>query len=136
MNKAPIMRLAFVTRMPLAMAALLASAASFAQSQSDLVQAQDVYNRAIAACNSGSLAAPRREACVRDAGAALDRVRGGPATPVEATSTDGRAIIMTPQVSSGPGTNSQPPASDIKTSNDGRATIVVPTDAVRSASPQ
>ncbi|RYX89889.1 MAG: hypothetical protein EOO28_31400 [Comamonadaceae bacterium] len=107
-----------------------------AQTPNDLVQAQATYNRTVTACNTANLPAPQREACVRDAGAALDRARGGPPTPVQATSTDGRATVMTPQVTVSPGSAIQTPPTDVRTSTDGRATIVLPADAVPASAPQ
>lgn len=84
---------------------------------------QQRYEREIAACNSGNLPAPTREACVRAAGTALDRARGGPPTEVPRPSADGRATIVTP-----PGATPPSSGSDAVTSGDGRATIVLPAD--------
>lgn len=116
--------------------ACFACVVALAQTPNDLVQAQATYNRTVTACNTANLPAPQREACVRDAGTALDRARGGPPTPVQATSTDGRATLMTPQVTISPSSVIQTPTTDVRTSTDGRATIVVPTDAVPSSAPQ
>lgn len=86
-------------------------------------QARQRYEREIAACNSGTLAAPAREACVRAAGNALDRALGGPPADVAAPSADGRATIVSPA-----GAPPSPSGSDAVRSRDGRATIVLPAD--------
>src|SRR5579862_2645705 len=54
-----------------------ASAIARAQQTADQATAQQRYDRAIAQCNDANLPRPERDACVRDAGRALDRVRGG-----------------------------------------------------------
>ncbi|WP_077002594.1 hypothetical protein [Variovorax sp. KK3] len=92
-----------------------------AQSATD--PAQQRYEREIAACNSGNLAAPAREGCIRAAGVALDRSKGGPPTDVPQPSADGRATIVAP-----PGASTPSSGSDAVTSGDGRATIVLPAD--------
>ncbi|GAA4335447.1 hypothetical protein GCM10023165_11940 [Variovorax defluvii] len=84
---------------------------------------QQRYEREIAACNSGDRPAPAREACIRAAGTALDRARGGPPAEVPRPSADGRATIVTP-----PGGTPPSSGSDAVTSGDGRATIVLPAD--------
>ena len=83
--------------------------------------AQQRYDNEIARCNTGNLAAPAREACVRAAGLALDRARGGPPVDVPVTTPDGRSTVVTPAGGPRPAD-----ASDTRTSNDGRATIVLP----------
>ena len=102
-------------------AGLAAAAGGLAQPAADALQQR--YEREIAACNSGNLAAPAREACIRAAGNALDRARGGPPTAVPQPTADGRATIVAP-------TGATPPSSgsDAITSGDGRATIVLPAD--------
>jgi hypothetical protein len=110
---------------------LLAAASAGAQPSSGLATAQQRYDRAIAACNNGSLPAPAREACVRDAGRMLDRARGGPPTDVAAPSPDGRATIVSPAGAALPSSGS-----DATTSRDGRATIVLPADAPPPQNPQ
>ncbi|VTU18858.1 hypothetical protein SRS16CHR_02317 [Variovorax sp. SRS16] len=105
-------------------AALLMAAAAHAQPAPGLAQAQQRYEREIAACNNGSLPAPAREGCIRNAGQALDRARGGPATDVVAPTPDGRAVIVSPAGATPPSSGS-----DATTSRDGRATIVLPADA-------
>lgn len=83
--------------------------------------ARQRYDAEIAHCNSGTLAAPARDACVRSAGLALDRERGGPPVEVPKETANGRATVMTPA-------NAPPPATDssTRTTRDGRATIVLP----------
>lgn len=95
----------------------------------DRTQAQQRYEAEVAACNRGNLPAPAREACVRNAGNALDRALGGPPTEAATPSADGRATVVAPV-----GSNTPPAASDTVTSGDGRATIVLPAD--RTAAPR
>jgi hypothetical protein len=84
-----------------------------------IVQAQQRYAREVASCNSGALAAPDREACIRVAGQQLDRARGLPPVDAPVTTPDGRATVVQPEgVASPAGTS----ATD--TSRDGRATVV------------
>ncbi|MDM0111429.1 hypothetical protein QTI66_04665 [Variovorax sp. J22R133] len=102
----------------IACAALQASAPALAQS----VAAQRRYEQQIAICNSGNLARPERDACVRDAGIALDQARAsGGSRFADETSPDGRSTVV---IQNG----APPPAddSDTVTSPDGRATIVLP----------
>lgn len=89
----------------------------------DPTPAAQRYEQRIAACNSGRLTAPARDACIRNAGMALDRERGGPPADTELTTPDGRATVVAPA-------GAVPPvsASDTRTSGDGRATIVLPAD--------
>jgi hypothetical protein len=112
------------TRIPAAMlcVALLAAAAA-ASAQPTQAQARQRYEREVAACNSGTLAAPAREACIRAAGNALDRALGGPPAEVTVPSADGRATIVTPAGAPPPSSGS-----DAVPSRDGRATIVLPAD--------
>lgn len=82
-------------------------------------RAQQNFEREVASCNSGALAAPEREACIRLAGQQLDRARGLPPVDATVTSTDGRATVMQPE-------GAPPPAgaSVTEPSRDGRATVV------------
>ncbi len=113
------------SRSVLCFAALAASAwAATAQPAADpLAPARQRYEREVAACNSGALAAPAREACIRAAGLALDRARGGPPTDVAQPAPGGRATIVSPEGSTPPSSGSE-----AVTSGDGRATIVLPAD--------
>jgi hypothetical protein len=84
--------------------ALLASTlGATAQTPAELQQAQERHERQLAVCNSGKLPAPEREACVRDAGAALDRARGGPPTNITTRTPDRRATVVTPAGAPVPG---------------------------------
>jgi hypothetical protein len=108
-------------RVAVAWAAATLAAGAAAQAGST---AQQRYERALAACNRGSLPAPRREACVRAAGNALDRALGGTPAAAPRPSDDGRATVVSP-----PG--APPPSSgggNAVPSSDGRATIVPPAD--------
>jgi hypothetical protein len=100
----------------------LAAASSATAQQAQVPDAQHRYEREIAACNRGNLPAPAREACIRAAGNALDRARGGPPVEVPQPSADGRATIVAP-----PGA-APSSGSEATTSSDGRATIVLPAD--------
>jgi len=108
-------------------AALLAGAlGASAQAANDLAQAQADFNRQVATCNSGKLPAPERDACIRDAGAALDAARGGPASTVTRRTPDGRATVVVPDgkpVPSG--------GTDRMRSDDGRSTVILPADQPR-----
>lgn len=104
--------------------ALLLAIDGFAQqAPTDRASAQQRYDAEVSACNRGNLPAPSREACVRAAGNALDRVLGGPPTEAATPSADGRATVVAPVGSATP-----PAASDTVTTQDGRATIVLPAD--------
>jgi hypothetical protein len=104
--------------------AVLASAGTGVIAQSDQEkQARARYEREVAACNSGALAAPAREACIRAAGNALDRALGGPPADVAVPSADGRATIVSPAGAPPPSSGS-----DAVPSRDGRSTIVLPAD--------
>ena len=97
------------------------------------VAAQQAYERQVAACNAGNLPAPAREACVRAAGNAVYRARGGPPVGVPLATPDGRATVIAPEGSVAPLAD-PPPASvappagsaGTVTTPDGRATIVQP----------
>jgi len=103
-------------------AAVLAAATLHAQTSDDATAAaQRLYESEIAACNTGALPAPAREACVRNAGLRLDRARGGPPADATVTTTDGRATVVTPEGSTPPSSGSDP-----VTSRDGRANVVPP----------
>ncbi|MDB5895318.1 MAG: hypothetical protein JWQ88_2849 [Rhodoferax sp.] len=97
------------------------------------VAAQQAYEKQVAACNAGNLPAPAREACVRNAGNALDRARGGPPVGVPIATPDGRATVIAPEGSVAPLADPVPPSlapppgsAGTVTTPDGRATIVQP----------
>ena len=107
-------------------AALAASSAAYSQTS----DAQQRYNQALAYCNSGNLARPERDACIRDAGNAFDQARGdAPAPDIDTTSPGGRATVVVPE-------GAPPPRSDSNTitSPDGDSTIVLPADGSRPIS--
>lgn len=91
------------------------------------------YDREIARCNRGTLPAPAREACVRQAGLAFDRATGGITGTRETTSPDGRATVIEPSTgasdpaqSANPRPQSATPSPALVTTPDGRATVVNP----------
>lgn len=93
---------------------------AMAQTSADpMVLAQQRYEREVATCNNGALAAPDREVCIRIAGQQLDRARGLPPVDAPITTPDGRATVVQPE-------GAAPPAgaSVTDTSRDGRATVV------------
>lgn len=102
-------------------ALLAATLGAAAQTPTDLQQAQERHERQIAVCNSGKLPAPEREACVRDAGLALDRARGGPPANVTTRTPDRRATVVAPE--------GQPVPGATETVRSRRSTTVVPADA-------
>lgn len=97
--------------------AVLLSAAAPAWAQSSLPE--QVYESDLAICNSGSLSAPAREACVREAGRRRDAARGGPPPEIPVPTPDGRATVVTPEGAAPP-----PSPSDAVPSPDGRANVV------------
>ena len=109
-------------------AALMASAVALAQS-TDIDAAMARYERTMAYCNSGSLPRPQRDACVRDAGMAWDRAQRGLPPSEDVTSPGGRAVVVVPQ-------GTPPPLSDSSTvtSPDGDSVIVLPADGSRPLS--
>ena len=89
----------------------------------EFARAQQRYDAQIERCNRGNLPEPARRACVREAGHALDRARGGPPRDVAEPSANGRAIVVTPAGAPQPSSDS----TAVTTPND-RATIVLPAD--------
>lgn len=81
--------------------------------------AQQSYERELSACNNGTLPAPQREACVREAGARLDRARGTPPSDTVVTTPDGRATVVMPDTATPPSGSA-----DVSTTRDGRANMV------------
>ena len=106
-----------------------AGTVALAQQTPDQAIAQQRYDRAIAYCNDANLPRPERDACVRDAGRALDRARGGLAPDVDVISPDGRSTVVMPD-------NAPPPQGDddTVTSPDGRSTIVLPAGGAKPVS--
>jgi hypothetical protein len=96
---------------------------SVAQTHVDQAEAQRRFDRQIAKCNSGKLPAPERDACVRDAGHALDRARGGPPGHVTTRSPDRRSTVVTPEGAPVPG------GTETVRSGDRRSTVVTPEGA-------
>ena len=107
-------------RVSLCAGLLVAGFGAGAQTANDLQQAQERHARQLAVCNSGKLPAPEREACVRDAGAALDRARGGPPANITTRTPDRRATVVTPAGEPVPGAT--------ETVRSQRSTTVVPAD--------
>lgn len=113
----PAFRSALAT---LALSALGCGAAS-AQNTPLPETAAQRYERRLDACNMSTMPAPAREACIRDAGLAMDAARGGAPNNVEMESSDGRATIIAPA-----GSRTPLSGSGIRTTDDGRATVVEP----------
>jgi len=110
----------------LAAVPLLVGAPQLAGAQAAPDNLQSRYDAALARCNGGTLPAPERQACIRDAGAALDRQRGGLPVDASVDSNDGRATIVTPIGSTAP-----VGGDTTLTTGDGRAVVVVPADRGR-----
>jgi hypothetical protein len=104
--------------------------APMASAQNGATDPQARYDREIARCNRGTLPAPAREACVRQAGLAFDSATGGITGTRETTSPDGRATVMEPSTGPAGPASTQPraatPSAPISTTPDGRATVVNP----------
>jgi hypothetical protein len=107
--------------------------APLASAQSGTADPKARYDRDIARCNRGTLPAPAREACIRQAGLAFDKATGGITGTRETTSPDGRATVMEPSTgsanpggSTGFGPRTVSPAPPLVTTPDGRATVVNP----------
>lgn len=105
-------------RLALHGALLLVAAASQAQNTTDLAQAQARFDQEVARCNGGKLPAPERDACVRNAGAALDRARGSAPGTVTTRTPDRRATVVKPEGAPVPGAT--------ETVRSRRSTTVVP----------
>jgi len=119
------------------------SLAALAQTP-DLTEAQRQFDEQVAKCNSGALPRPQRDACIRDAGAALDRARGGTPGNVTTRTRDRRSTVVKPEGAPVPGSTNTvrsgdrrstvvtpngtpaPTGSTTVTSPDGRSTVVVP----------
>ena len=92
----------------------------------DVTRAQQQYELDIAICNTGGSPAPRREACVREAGQRLDRALRSTTQGSSMDSSDGRATVIV-----GPADHSALRGEALTPTPDGRANVVVP-----SAAPQ
>ena len=107
----------------LAAGAAVSALASAQQGGVSAAAAAQRYEQLLALCNTGTLPAPERAACVRAAGRTLDRTLGGPPAEAPRTTPDGRSTVVAPVDASRPADDS-----DTTTSRDGRATIVLPAD--------
>ena len=105
----------FPIRLPAA--AMLAACATLAGAQTQDVQQR--YNAMLARCNDGTMPRPERDACVRDAGLAVERARWGSSGDSE---TENRSTVISPSGATREGTDS----STLFTTPDGRAVIVPP----------
>lgn len=120
------------TLISLGLCALVTTGTATAQPIGQQPQPSDArlrFERQVAACNSAGLPDPQREACIRSAGAALDRARGGPPGLVPQPSPDGRAVVVAP-----PGAVPPAAATEAVTTPGGRATVVVPAEPNKPAS--
>ena len=89
-------------------------------------EAQLRYERRLAECNVGTLAAPDRQTCVRNAGTVYDSERSGLPTPPMITSNDGRATVVRPSAIPVTAVPAPDTSTTGVTSTDGRATVIVP----------
>lgn len=129
MRMHPVFRTVWHVAVGACLALLVASAAS-AQT-SGALDPQTRYNRQIAVCNQGLLPEPARNACVRDAGAQLDRATGGMTGSREVTSPDRRSTVIVPAPANPDAFGVRPPSPSSSspsttTTPDGRATLVNP----------
>ncbi|HQS33564.1 hypothetical protein [Polaromonas sp.] len=129
MRMHPVFRTVWHVTVGTCLALLVASAAS-AQTGGAL-DPQTRYNRQIAVCNQGVLPEPARNACVRDAGAQLDRATGGMTGSRQVTSPDGRSTVIVPAPAKPDAFGVRPPLPTVSspsttTTPDGRATLVNP----------
>jgi hypothetical protein len=102
-------------------ACLYSDADAQATGAEDAARAQQQYELDIAICNTAGFAAPQREACIREAGQRLDRVRNAPPAGSTSDNQDGRATVV-----ADPASASALQGSALQTTTDGRATVVVP----------
>jgi hypothetical protein len=105
----------------IALLALAAAGLAAAQPAGTPDSLRQRYERQLAACNSGQLSGPARDACVRDTGRLLDRATSGVTGEATATTPDGRATVVLPQALPAPEGDS-----GLATSPDGRSTVIVP----------
>jgi len=116
------------------LALLAAGAVSMPAGAQSAAAAQALYQQQLAACDP-SQPRPAYNACVRAAGLALDRSGVASSSGVMDESADGRAtIVQTP----GAPVQSIPPSVVVPqtfTSQDGRATLLVPSDSTVRTGP-
>ncbi len=82
-------------------------------------RAQQQYELDIAVCNTAGFPAPQRDACIREAGQRLDNARNAPEAGAAISNEDGRATVVAE-----PGRQSAMRGSTLRTTTDGRATVV------------
>ena len=123
--------ISFVPSMLLASAFMLPAAPAFAQ---NAAAAQALYQQQLAACDPAQ-PRPAYNACVRAAGTVLDRSGTTSSTSVVDESADGRATIL--QAPGAPAQNIAPSVvvPQTFTSQDGRATLLVPSDSTIRSGP-
>lgn len=90
--------------------------------------AQAEYNRRIAECDTGQ-PRPAYNACIRAAGAALDRTGTMSKGGMSSESADGRSTILQPPGATMPNYAPSAVMPETTTSPDGRSTILVPSDS-------
>jgi hypothetical protein len=104
--------------------------APLASAQNGTTDPKARYDQEIARCNRGTMPAPEREDCIRQAGLAFDKASGGITGTRETTSPDGRATVMEPATgTAGPASSrlrAATPPPPLLTTPDGRATVVNP----------
>ncbi len=110
-------------------AALLAMWSAPAQAQSAAAAAQADYNQRVAQCDT-SQPRPVYNACIRAAGAALDRTGTMSNGSTQSESADGRSTILQPPGAQGPNLDPSAVMPETTTSQDGRSTLLVPSDSI------
>ncbi|MES2186831.1 MAG: hypothetical protein V4505_19925 [Pseudomonadota bacterium] len=115
---------------PLALAALWLAVLPMVpvQAQSAAAQAQALYNQRVAACDTGQ-PRPAYNGCVRAAGLALDRSGTLSSGGSSAESVDGRSTIFQPPGAAIQNVAPSTVVPETTTSDDGRATLLVPSDS-------
>lgn len=122
--------------LPIVVTALLAIAfpCGVANAQTGAAAAQARYQQQLAACDPAQ-PRPAYNACVRAAGLALDRSGVSSSSGVMEESADGRATVL--QMPGAP-VQAVPPSTVVPqtfTSQDGRATLLVPSDSTIRTGP-
>lgn len=121
------MQLTSLAFLVIPLAASLGVDAAVAQSSADASRAEYLYDREMTRCNSGTMASPERDACVREAGLQLERSRGGLPGDVTRTTADGRATVVSPAGGLLPAAAAAV-GTDVQTTGDGRANVAQPSD--------